>query len=257
MLASSDYSPQNNHRGQWHWTVRADIEGEARLGKEATGGQSPRRYRDRLYQALPWLGWTCSKIWRLAGEHIPNANQILAVATVILVVIGYWALTDTEETLELSERAWVGPIDAKLSEAPQKGKDVKATVTIRNTGKEPALDFTWDLKALVATESELSDASNAINQYVQSCFSMPSSHHRQVIYPSTGLGSGFEFSDTIDKSIIDEDVVNGVFAIVVRGCLAYRTFNKTHHSAFCYFYKANATPDPAHLNLCSGGSDAD
>jgi hypothetical protein len=93
-------------------------------------------------------------------HRLPDANQILAGATVVLVVIGYGALKDTEATLEFSERAWVGPIDAKLDAAPQEGKDVKATVSVRNTGREPALDFVWSLKALVATANELEMASS-------------------------------------------------------------------------------------------------
>jgi hypothetical protein len=78
---------------------------------------------------------TRHRVWRWVREHLPNANQILAIATVILVFIGYWALRDTEKTLELSERAWVGPIDAKLDEVPQQGKDVEATVSIRILGE--------------------------------------------------------------------------------------------------------------------------
>jgi len=41
---------------------------------------------------------------------------------------------------------------------------------------------------------------------------------------------------------------------VVQGCVVYDTFEKTRHSAFCYFYKAGATK-PEHLNLCTGGTE--
>ena len=57
-----------------------------------------------------------------AWKHHPDANQVLAVATIILVVLAYMALKDTEDTLELSERAWVGPADAKIDAVPQEGK---------------------------------------------------------------------------------------------------------------------------------------
>src|SRR5205823_12924129 len=66
-----------------------------------------------------------------AWKHHPDANQVLAVATIILVVLAYMALKDTEDTLELSERAWVGPADAKIDAVPQEGKEVKATVSVR------------------------------------------------------------------------------------------------------------------------------
>jgi hypothetical protein len=191
-------------------------------------------------------------------HRLPDANQILAGATVVLVVIGYGALKDTEATLEFSERAWVGPIDAKLDAAPQEGKDVKATVSVRNTGREPALDFVWSLKALVATANELENGviDRMASEYVSACFKTRSRRRQQVIYPSTGFGTGFDFSSTIDKDLIDNHVIEGDNLIIVQGCLVYRTFDKVRHSAFCYFFKAKAT-DPAHLNICAGGSDAD
>jgi hypothetical protein len=194
----------------------------------------------------------------LFWNRFPDANQILATATVILVVIGYFALKDTEATLEFSERAWVGPIDAKLDAAPQEGKEVKATVSVRNTGREPALDFVWNLKALIATATELESGviDKMASAYVATCFKAPSRRRQQVVYPSTGFGTGFDFSSTIDKDLIDNHVIDGDNLIMVQGCLVYRTFDKVRHSAFCYFFKAK-TSDPAHLNICAGGSDAD
>lgn len=194
-------------------------EGDAEINQEVTKSQICRRYRDCVHRASSFLSWA-RRLWRRLREHIPDANKVLAGATVILVIIGYWALHDTEETLELSERAWVGPIDAKLDAVPQQGKDIKATVSVRNTGKEPALDFTWDLKAVIATQRDLDNINSTIEKYVRSCFSMPSLHRRQVIYPSTGFGTGFDFSDSIDKSIVDADLVTGTYVVVVRGCLA-------------------------------------
>jgi hypothetical protein len=92
--------------------------------------QSSKRYYAIADDALCWL-------W----QHRPDAHQILALATVILVIIGYWTLVDIEVTLERSERAWIGPTDVKIDAAPQEGRDVKITVGVRNTGKEPAIDF--------------------------------------------------------------------------------------------------------------------
>ena len=191
-----------------------------------------------------------------AWKHHPDANQVLAVATIILVVLAYMALKDTEDTLELSERAWVGPADAKIDAVPQEGKEVKATVSVRNTGREPALDFTWDIKPIVATAAELAREQLA-TEHVEACFRLEPVRRIQVLYPSAGFGSGFDFSNTIPKELIDDHVVDGTYVILVKGCVAYRTFNKVRHSAFCYFYEAKLTPDPAHLSLCAGGSDAD
>jgi hypothetical protein len=69
-------------------------------------------------------------------------------------------------------------------------------------------------------------------------------------------GGGFEFTNTIDKLVVDDTIVNGNDVIMVRGCLVYHTFAKTRHSAFCYYYRGKIT-DPGRLNICAGGSDAD
>jgi putative DNA-invertase from lambdoid prophage Rac len=159
-----------------------------------------------------------------AWKHHPDANQVLAVATIILVVLAYMALKDTEDTLELSERAWVGPADAKIDAVPQEGKEVKATVSVRNTGREPALDFTWDIKPIVATAAELAREQLA-TEHVEACFRLEPVRRIQVLYPSAGFGSGFDFSNTIPKELIDDHVVDGTYVILVKGCVAYRTFS--------------------------------
>src|SRR5262249_1164370 len=89
-----------------------------------------------------------------------NANQVLAGATIILVILAWFALKDTEETLELSQRAWVGPTDAKLMAAPEIGKDTTIVVTVHNTGHSPPIDdFATDAKPFVVTAQEIDDGS--------------------------------------------------------------------------------------------------
>jgi hypothetical protein len=210
-------------------------------------GQISKHYYDITHAALCWL-------W----QRRPDAHQILALATIVLVVIGYWTLVDIEVTLERSERAWVGPTDVKIDAAPQEDKDVKITVSVRNTGKEPAIDFFWDIDPFIVHKSEFANAASekAMSDYVDRCFLRESRRRQQVVYPTAGLGSGFDFTATIEKILIDDNVINGDDVILVRGCLVYRTFAKPRHSAVCYFFKAKVT-DPNHLNICVGGSDAD
>jgi hypothetical protein len=161
---------------------------------------------------MAWFGRKARGALCFLWKHRPDANHVLAGATAVLVVIAYWALRDTEDTLELSERAWVGPVDAKIDAIPQEGKEVKATVTVRNTGREPALDFTWDVKPIIATATELTQEKLA-SEHVEVCFGTQPVRRAQVLYPSVGSGSGFEFSDTIPEELIDAGVVNGNYVI--------------------------------------------
>jgi hypothetical protein len=118
------------------------------------------------------------------------------------------------------------------------------------------MDFTWNVKAVVGTAAEVAQERIG-TEHVEDCFRMQPIRRRQVLYPTAGLGSGYDFSDTVPKELIDAHVVDGTYVILVKGCVAYRTFNKVRHSAFCSYYQANRTPDPAHLNICTGGSEAD
>ena len=213
-----------------------------------------KRYYDIIHDAHYWLWSVLCWLWR----NSPDASKILAFATILLVVIGYWTLRDYEVTLERSERAWVGPVDVKIDAAPQKDKDVKITVSVRNTGKEPAIDVFHDINPFIVHKGEFSEVvgERAMSEYVDWCLSQPSRRRQQVLYPSSGFGAGFDYTNTIDKTLVDDALINGDDIILVRGCLVYSTFAKMRHSAFCSFYKEKVT-DPAHLNLCVGGSDAD
>jgi hypothetical protein len=212
-----------------------------------------KRYHSIIYYARYWIWRVLCGLWR----HSPYASQILAFATILLVIIGYWTLRDYEVTLERSERAWVGPIDVKIDAAPQQDKDVKITVSVRNTGREPAIDVFQDINPFIVHKSEFSEAvsEKAMSEYVDWCLSQPSHRRQQVLYPSSGFGAGFDYTNLIDKALVDDALINSDDIILVRGCLVYSTFAKTRHSAFCFFYKEKVT-DPAHLNICVGRSDA-
>lgn len=163
-----------------------------------------------------------------------------------------------QQTLIASQRAWVGPVNAKVDGAVEADKPVNVVISVRNTGREPAKNFFWGTNGMITTPDE--DTSGALGEkimiYLQRCLATPSKERTQVIYPSTGFGSGFDFTITFPKQDIDADVTSGNKMLIVQGCLVYDTFGKTKHSAFCYFFKSGTTK-PDHLNICTGGTDAD
>ncbi len=162
------------------------------------------------------------------------------------------------DALIAAQRAWVGPIDARVDGAVETGKPVKLVISVCNTGREPARNFRWTTNSIVATSED--DSNGTLGSKIASnllfCLGTPSLPHGQVIYPTTGFGSGFDFTTDFSEKDIDDDVVTGRKTLVIQGCVAYDSFEKTRHSGFCYFFKAGSTKID-HLNICLNGSDAD
>jgi hypothetical protein len=165
-----------------------------------------------------------------------------------------------QDTLLASQRAWVGPSTAKIEGAIEASKEVKAVVTVVNTGREPGKNLFWDVVGIPTDSIEDHNGIPAfiVRKYIEACFNTPSQYRRQVIFPSAGGfgGGGFTFTTAIGAEKIDDGIVDGTKSLLVQGCLAYDAFGKTHHTAFCYFYNAKLTK-PEALNICTGGTDAD
>jgi len=192
-------------------------------------------------------------------DTLIEANRNLANAATQQASAAAISAQTAQDTLLASQRAWVGPTTAKIEGAIEAGKEVKAVVTVVNTGREPGKNLFWDVVGIPTDNIEDTNGIPAfiIRKYIEACFNTPSQYRRQVIFPSTGLGGGgFTFTTPIGADKIDDGIVSGTKTLLVQGCLAYDAFGKTHHTAFCYFYNALASK-PAVLNICTGGTDAD
>jgi hypothetical protein len=160
------------------------------------------------------------------------------------------------DALIASSRAWVGPIDAKIVGTVELEKPVKVIISIRNTGREPAKNFRWIPEHFITTGDMDVAVGQKIDSSLRFCFGTPSTVSGQVIFPSTGFGSGADFPIEFSKDEIDEGVIAGEKTLVIQGCIAYESFGAARHSAFCYLFK-NKIGATDHLNICDGGSNAD
>jgi hypothetical protein len=162
-----------------------------------------------------------------------------------------------QQTLIANQRAWLGPNDAKLAEAPVAGKKLDVVITYHNTGKEPARNVAWDVERIVTTPEEEANGTLGvkITAFLAKCLLLKEREAGQVVYPSTGFGHA-TLRTIYPAEIIDEHIVNGKKWLVIQGCFVYRTFDKVRHSGFCFFYKGDMTK-PEHLNVCLGGNYAD
>ena len=64
----------------------------------------------------------------------------LASGTWVLAAITFWATDDSESSIEISERAWIAPVEAGLDEPLEKDKPIKVVALLENSGKQPALN---------------------------------------------------------------------------------------------------------------------
>jgi hypothetical protein len=53
-----------------------------------------------------------------------------------------------------AQRAWVGPVDARIDGKIEAGKDTTVVVSLRNTGREPALNVSIERDPFVITKEE-------------------------------------------------------------------------------------------------------
>ena len=156
-----------------------------------------------------------------------------------------------------SQRAWLGPNDAKLDEAPVAGKKLAVSITFHNTGREPARNVAWIVEKFIATPEEERQGLLSWKSmiFLEKCLNLKERESGQVVYPSTGFASATLISQ-LEQEIIDEDLVIGKKWLIIHGCFVYRTFDKVRHSAFCYFYKGGEIK-PEHLGICVGGNYTD
>ena len=163
----------------------------------------------------------------------------------------------SEKALIQSQRAWVGPRNARFESQPTVGQKNKLVVEYQNTGNEPALGIGFYVEPFTATLAEDSngDVAKKLIAYVTKCSKLPSFAGAGVAYPTSGLNAS-NLTAPIEDLMIDDDVMSGKRIILLSGCFAYQTGGAVHHSAYCYFYQ-NGRVDSGHLAICQSGNYAD
>ncbi len=127
-----------------------------------------------------------------------------------------------------AQRAWVGPVSASIDGTIEPGKDVFVVVSLRNTGREPALNVAIDPDPFVITKEEDRSgvAAERMNRDINWCFSNKSKGISHVIYPSSGFGSGHDVRMKFSGEDIDAAVMRDERYLVAIGCVSYDTFGR-------------------------------
>jgi hypothetical protein len=197
-----------------------------------------------------------------AGEqtkHLIDANGQLADAANKQATAAAENAKTAHDAYVASQRAWVGPRNAKSSSAPTADKDLSILLEYGNTGREPAIETVYDTDVFTGTPEEDKNGTAAarISGFIGKCKVMWKPDQAAVVYPSVGLSAAnYTLNRVMDKSDIDDDVISGAKFIFFSGCFAYKTTETIHRSWFCYFFKAGKT-DINNWAICQTGNGAD
>jgi hypothetical protein len=163
----------------------------------------------------------------------------LAVA-ITVAVVGYF-------TLEASTRAWVGPVKAIVD--VNDGGVVIITVTYKNAGKEPAIEFGDDWADDWAASI---DANSPDVNFHDGCMSdsgqgrcgeraarwQRKKCEQKSIFQDRVAFPDFTYTHTKTGLIIDKNDNNRI--VVVQGCFIYKSrisLRSIQRTAFCYYYR--------------------
>jgi hypothetical protein len=161
---------------------------------------------------------------------------------------------NADKAIFQSQRAWIGPSNASFTSEPKTEEPIEISILYQNTGREPALNFSYNVDIFAVTENG-PDFGNRVNPFMTTCLATNSVAPGQVVYPSSGF-SQYTLGAKSDKTLVDDLIVNGDKVIVVQGCFLYTTGQTVHHSFFCFFYK-NKFTRIGNLNICQSGHYAD
>jgi cytoskeletal protein RodZ len=185
-------------------------EGRANRSEESTEDAGKAR-RERIsigisVLTLIVLGATLYALWRQIGEmqrvYDPIKAQASAASTEAQAASSAAEATKTaadaataqskssDQSLTLTQRAWVGPVNAGFEAEPAADKPINYTVNYQNTGHQPAIDFVpvVDDFWLSPTEVDTPFEHQKIEDFAQRCQDTDAKPHTgSVAYPTVGF----------------------------------------------------------------------
>jgi hypothetical protein len=174
------------------------------------------------------------------------------------VIVSSIDSANTRKEMQGEQRAWVGPQSGVLDAPLALEKANSISITVQNTGKEPARDMVPFIQVGIwkkASETEKAFTAE-INGFSDKCRKTVPTTGAQILFPTNGFGGGFTFATPIKPNLIDADLIAGRNILIAIGCVSYTTENKPHHTSFCYSY-TNGTSKGTNVNLCYVGNQSD
>lgn len=210
-------------------------------------------------------GSKIKKIFLCIGSYMPNSNFFVAVATILLVVVGIFGVLVTQRALELSERAWITPIGAQLISPIENGKPLRFILKFINTGRQPARDIEVQFQnsTIDGYDTQTTDLKNIKVAENTACVNLVPKRGRPPMPPTSGNATLAIIEDTIHGQpafTADDRIIRGDKFYVIHGCLAYEAYEKTRQTAFCYILESTpftvTTQQPAQITPGTGPGGA-
>jgi hypothetical protein len=200
-----------------------------------------------------------------AGSEQTNkliaSNADLAAAARAQSLAEQESATTANASLLMNQRARIGSIAAKL-EPLQIGQGARASISYFNVGHESApIDPDMYLRKWSKDDWYTDKFRRILSKQAENCLAVYSINPTAVSDPSTpytiSADSNDEGAPIDSKFAIDDGVINGDSVIVVGICLSYKTMGEMHHTASCYYYLANKSPNVDTLSVCEAGNASD
>lgn len=228
----------------------------------------PKPWVARLWIFLSWIVYSIIQFLKSID------SLIAAIATVFLAWIAYWqwdALKRTDITLQdtliATNRATLAPLTIEFDarNPPEVGKPVSLVLVYQNTGKEPALGFHDRVETgRMEPPPPSTPSDNKFGPNVR-CDGLEPLPNGPVIYPSDVQ---WRTDIAVPKGMISDRLIQGpvqipelwsIYIPYVRGCMAYKTFGKTHRSGYCFFLSLEPGKKLTDLifRTCADGASAD
>jgi hypothetical protein len=199
------------------------------------------------------------KFWNRQIRVAKALNWVTGVAAALsLLTMGilWFTLTDSRKATEEANRAWLAPIGELMDAPPRLGEGWNTTVQFHNVGKEPALDVQYKFESTTAPGNpELVESGGTGLPTNNVCGRITPYEKGTVVYTE------HDYSEyhliRIDKQE-QNNVMSKKTTLVGMGCLAYRTFEKSHRAGFCFYLRPPDPPqhDDWHWCICPRGNTA-
>jgi hypothetical protein len=216
-----------------------------------------RGVRDKRDKAQRQAEDKSKKLW----ERGSTVGLWVAAGAAVVAIIS--TSIDTQNTIDASNRGWVGVSRIEFAKGIDAAGGPKIVVYHQNVGKSPAIDIrtggTWlatswspsVLRSSLLPESKLWGELD--KQIKGQCSGVKPLEGGSALFPSATIHSELAAPDKIPdmKPGKDHNVL-----IIAPGCVTYRTMNKVRHTSFCQYATDIDGPPNAFVN-CPSGNHAD
>ncbi len=159
--------------------------------------------------------------------------------------------TDSANTYDATNRAYVAITGVKFDGVPEVGKNQRLKILYKNVGKEAASDFS--IHAFVSNQYDFEPDSKGMPYVppdkvqwpiIQDCSVFGPGEKlvgQRPVYPgATNETIAYAFNpggSTPNAVFVPQRLLDGKTTFWIAGCAVYRSLNKPRHSPFCFYYQ--------------------